>query len=75
MRPYAIESLRLIGTQQSLVALREARNWRPDGTANDRDASALIQLSYEVSEDLYWRLTGGSEGDVFDPADRPAKPR
>ena len=67
---YAIESLRLIGEKGSLNALRNARDWRPEGSAGDRDTSHLVQLSYEVSEDIYWRVTGGLEGDFFEPLDR-----
>ena len=67
---YAIESLRLIGEKCSLDALRNARDWRPEGLAGDRDTSHLVQLSYEVSEDIYWRVTGGLEGDFFEPLDR-----
>ena len=26
-----------------------------------------MQLSYEVSEDIYWRVTGGLEGDFYEP--------
>ena len=72
---YALESLRLIGDEGSIKALRDARNWRPDGGAADRSADQLMQLSYEVSEDVYWRVTGGREGDFYDPAERPSNPR
>ena len=70
LRVCALESLRLIGTEASLVALREARNWRPEGGASDRDATNLMQLSYAVSEDIYWRITGGLEGDFFEAVER-----
>ena len=70
LRVSAMESLRLIGTEASLVALREARNWRPEGGASDRDATNLMQLSYAVSEDIYWRITGGLEGDFFEAVER-----
>ena len=49
---------------------REARNWRPEGGASDREATNLMQLSYAVSEDIYWRITGGLEGDFFEAAER-----
>jgi hypothetical protein len=70
LRAFALESLRLIGTKESLVALREARTWRPEGGASDREATHLMQLSYAVSEDIYWRITGGLEGDYFEAAER-----
>ncbi|MEO7274317.1 MAG: CHAT domain-containing protein [Vicinamibacterales bacterium] len=75
LRAYALESLRLIGDESSLTALREARNWRPSGSPADRQGSQLMQLSYEVSEDVYWRLTGGRDGDFYDASERPVGPR
>ncbi len=68
---YALESLRLIGTDESLKTLRAARNLRRDGKPVSQRANELVQLSYEVSEDVYWRITGGLEGDLYDPEDRP----
>ena len=42
---------------------------------NDRRGRGeLMQLSYEVSEDVYWRTTGGREGDSYDASERQAKP-
>jgi hypothetical protein len=70
LRVYALESLRLIGNENSLAAIREARNWRPQSGATDPETNQLLQLSYEVSEDIYWRLTGGLEGDFYEPTDR-----
>jgi hypothetical protein len=29
-----------------------------------------MQLSYAVSEDIYWRITGGLEGDFFEAVER-----
>ena len=75
LRTYALESLRLIGDGGSIEALRDARNWRPDGTNDRARRVELMQLSYEVSEDVYWRVTGGLEGDFYDSAERPAKPQ
>jgi len=74
LRTYALESLRLIGDEGSIKALRDARNWRPDGSPADRTGSQLMQLSYEVGEDIYWRLTGGREGDFYE-APEQLKPR
>jgi hypothetical protein len=59
LRFYALESLRLLGDVESLEVLRKARKldaWR--SPAEPRQA-ALTQLSYEVSEDVYWRVRGG----------------
>jgi hypothetical protein len=69
LRVRAIETLRLIGTRESLAALRKVRNWRPKGSSADRDHSELMQLSYEACEEIYWRVTGGLEGDFLEPVD------
>jgi hypothetical protein len=74
LRVRAIETLRLIGTRESLAALRKVRNWHPKGSSADRDRSELMQLSYEACEDIYWRVTGGLEGDFLEPVD-DAPPR
>jgi len=75
LRTYALESLRLIGDEGSIKALRDARNWRAEGGNADQRVSQLMQLSYEVSEDVYWRVTGGREGDFYDTSERQSKPR
>jgi hypothetical protein len=75
LRTYALESLRLIGDEGSIKVLRDARNWRPDRSAADRGGSELMQLSYEVSEDVYWRVSGGREGDFYDPMEHQPRPR
>jgi hypothetical protein len=73
LRTYALESLRLIGDEGSIKVLRDARNRRPDGRSADPTGGQLTQLSYEVSEDIYWRLTGGREGDFYE-APEQSKP-
>lgn len=70
LRYYALESLRLIGTEATIEALRAARSWSADETA-DPQAIDLSQLSYQVTEDIYWRLTGGMEGDSYEPPSSP----
>ncbi|MBA2355477.1 MAG: HEAT repeat domain-containing protein, partial [Acidobacteria bacterium] len=73
LQNYALQSLRLIGTDESIEALRHARAWRDGGP--DRHTSQLDQLSYEVTEDIYWRLTGGFDGDLADTAESASPPR
>ena len=69
LRRYALQSLRLIGTNESIEALRQARAARRGVAGADKHTSHLDQLSYEVSEDIYWRQTGGFDGDLADPSD------
>ena len=57
----AMESLREIGTAESIVALRAARQQAAGMTIT------LRQLSFDVAEDIYWRLTGGLSRESFDP--------
>lgn len=57
LRQSAIESLRLIGNAESCNALRRARSSRSRRGALDRHTLELMQLSYEVSEDIFWRLS------------------
>jgi len=56
----AMESLRDIGTAESIAALRVARQQTVDMTIT------LRQLSFDVAEDIYWRLTGGLSGENFE---------
>jgi hypothetical protein len=56
----AMESLREIGNAESIAALRAARQQAVGMTIT------LRQLSFDVAEDIYWRLTGGLSGERFD---------
>jgi hypothetical protein len=60
----AMESLREIGNDESIEALREARQRAVGMTIT------LRQLSFDVAEDIYWRLRGGLSGENFDPRKR-----
>ena len=53
----AMESLREIGDLESIAALRTARQQAVGMTIT------LRQLSFDVAEDIYWRLTGGLSAD------------
>jgi hypothetical protein len=55
----AMESLREIGDAESIAALRTARQQGVGMTIT------LRQLSFDVAEDIYWRLTGGLSGESF----------
>ncbi|MFN0166431.1 MAG: CHAT domain-containing protein [Bryobacteraceae bacterium] len=64
LRHAALEALRTVGNAGSIKALREIRSedLRP----------SLYQLSFDVAEEIYWRLTGGLRqetytGDAFQP--------
>ena len=56
----AMESLRVIGNDKSIEALRIARRKAVGMTMT------LRQLSFDVAEDIYWRQTGGMSGESFD---------
>lgn len=68
LRYQAFEALRSIGNAQSIDVLRKARQ-REWGTAFDETADpshasgdagfGLDSLSFEISEEIYWRLGGG----------------
>jgi hypothetical protein len=64
LRNAAMESLRDIGNKESIKALREARQQAVSMTIT------LRQLSFDVAEDIYWRLTGGLSEESFDPRKR-----
>lgn len=65
---YAIESLRLIGNESSIEELRKIRLGRCRRLPKDHQPDYLIELNFEVSEDIYWRITKGMEGDSYGPA-------
>ena len=56
---HALESLRLLGDAESLEVLRKARKSEAWQASTDARQADLTQLSYEVSEDVYWRVRGG----------------
>jgi hypothetical protein len=59
LRNAAMESLREIGNADSIETLRKARL---GGTMT----ITLRQLSFDVAEDIYWRLTAGLSNESFD---------
>jgi hypothetical protein len=61
---FAIEALREIGDAGSIEKLRRGRS-KLAGT-ND-----LRQLSFEVAEQIYWRITGGLNRETYTSATSP----
>jgi len=59
LRNAAMESLRKIGNADSIETLRKAR------LAGSMTIT-LRQLSFDVAEDIYWRLTAGLSNETFD---------
>ena len=59
LRNAAMEALREIGNADSIETLRKARL---GGTMT----ITLRQLSFDVAEDIYWRLTAGASNENFD---------
>jgi HEAT repeat protein len=60
LRYQALEALRSIGDGQSIEVLRDVRRRgeATDGTGRTATFDAS-QLSFEIAEEIYWRLTGG----------------
>ena len=61
LRNAAIDSLRDVGTEESIHTLRKAR-------LGAGMTMTLRQLSFDVAEDIYWQLTGGLSKESFDGA-------
>ncbi len=59
LRNASIESLRDVGTAESIATLRKAR-------LGAGMTMTLRQLSFDVAEDIYWQLTGGLSKESFD---------
>lgn len=72
LRYQAFESLRSIGDGSSLEVLRQMRTRFAASGDKSRFklGISLSQLSFEVGEEIYWRLTGGLAGESY----RPLKP-
>jgi HEAT repeat protein len=65
LRFFALESLRYIGNEQSIEAIRKARlSADPEAKKDDR-SRALRTLSFAVTEEIYWRLTKGLSGESY----------
>ena len=63
LRRYALESLRLIGDAETLKVLRDSHARRFQSW--DAGSVELTQLSYQVSEDIYWRISAGQSGEFI----------
>ena len=70
---YALEGLKLIGTEDSIDVLRKARAVNRTRDVSDRLPDWITDLSYQTGEEIYWRLTRGMEGDSFGPPNAEAK--
>jgi hypothetical protein len=54
----ALETLRDVGDAGSIEVVRRARSRNP----GDHE---LRQLSFQVAEEMYWRLTGGLDSETY----------
>jgi hypothetical protein len=68
LRYHAFESLRSIGDGSSVEVLRHTRRCASsDDASHARYGVSLNQLSFEIGEEIYWRLTGGMAGESYRP--------
>ena len=65
LRNAALEALRDVGNPSSIETLRIARQ-QPSMSITFR------QLTFDVAEDIYWRVTGGLSKETFDPQEKAA---
>jgi hypothetical protein len=59
---FALESLKLIGNRETIQVL-EKQSW---AKAKQPWSDSLVDLYFETSEEVYWRLTRGMEKDVLE---------
>jgi hypothetical protein len=69
LRYQAFESLRSIGDCSSVEVLRQMRTKCASSGDKERFryGLSLSRLSYEIGEEIYWRLTGGLAGESYRP--------
>jgi hypothetical protein len=70
-RYYSLQSLRHIGTEQTLSLLTQAQ-WSAENDAATSASLAIERLRLEVYEDIYWRLAGGRSREVMEPITQSA---
>jgi HEAT repeat protein len=66
LRFYALDSLRYIGNESSIEALRRGRLSATQPSQKDDRSRAFRALSFAVSEEIYWRLTKGLSGESYE---------
>ena len=64
LRNASFEALRTIGDLASVEKLRQARQ-------STSMTITLRQLSFDVTEEIYWQVTGGLSRETFDPTGKP----
>ncbi len=70
LRYQALEALRSIGDITSIEVLRQVRRSYETPSAEPGVSwftASINQLSFEIGEEIYWRLTGGLSGETFLP--------
>jgi HEAT repeat protein len=65
LRFYALDSLRYVGNEQSIEALRRARLSALQPGHRDDRSRQFRALSFAVTEEIYWRLTKGLSGESY----------
>lgn len=70
LRYQALEALRSIGDITSIEVLRQVRRCYEPPCSEPGVAwfaASINQLSFEIGEEIFWRLTGGLSGETFLP--------
>ncbi|HEY3443816.1 MAG TPA: CHAT domain-containing protein [Paludibaculum sp.] len=70
IRYQALEALRSVGDVTSIEVLRQVRrsyDQPSDEPGVSWFAASINQLSFEIGEEIFWRLTGGLSGETFLP--------
>jgi hypothetical protein len=72
----ALEALRSIGNEESIEVLRKVRQREYDAPVDETDdangkktprSGLNSRLSFEIAEEIYWRLTGGLSAETYAP--------
>ncbi len=66
LRYYALQAVRHIGTEESLVLLTQSQG-RAENEAATTATLSIERLRLEVYEDIYWRLAGGRSREIMIP--------
>jgi hypothetical protein len=68
LRYQGLQTLRSIGDETSIDVLRDVqRRYDASQGAGSRREFDINRLSFEIAEEIYWRLTGGLSAETYLP--------